>query len=330
MAAPYFATGYLRLLYRFLRAQGAPAAALFAGTGFHEADLMQADVDMPFAAQMRLAQNGLDRAGQNIGLAVGHQLQLAAHGPLGTAMQCAPDLATALDTLARFMDIRASFLALDMASNASKAQIDISIRGLPAGLIPFFSESILFTLIHCISFYSGYRAGIGTIRLGYPDPGYGAGYALAFDNPVTFGGEQTRVALSRDLLSLPSPEHDAAAFADSVRRCEDQLSQLQPQGDIARSVETFLLENPGKLWTVEEIAPLFAMSPRTLIRQLKQRGTSYQLLRDALLKRQATSQLTSMTVESVAISLGFSDTSSFRRTFKRWFGVTPSRFQDEA
>ena len=105
------------------------------------------------------------------------------------------------------------------------------------------------------------------------------------------------------------------------------MEQHQQHLDLVQRIESFLYENPGKLWTVVEIAPLFAFSPRTLIRQLKSRGTTYQALRDDALKHQALKYLSSMSVEAAAISLGFADTSSFRRTFKRWFGVPPSGYR---
>jgi len=66
------------------------------------------------------------------------------------------------------------------------------------------------------------------------------------------------------------------------------------------------------------------MSGRTLIRKIRERGTTYQALRDTALKRQAKIYLATMSVEAAGLALGFADTSSFRRTFKRWFGCNPS------
>ncbi|MDG1702670.1 MAG: helix-turn-helix domain-containing protein [Pseudomonadales bacterium] len=34
----------------------------------------------------------------------------------------------------------------------------------------------------------------------------------------------------------------------------------------------------------------------------------------------------SLSVESIGHLMGFSDTSSFRRSFKRWFGETPAQY----
>lgn len=326
MSEPYFATGYIRLLYQFARAERLPADQLLRNTGLSEADLMRADVEVPFAVQMRLCENAIEHAAPGLGLRSGYQLQLAAHGALGTAMQSALNLDTALRTLVELIAVRASFLSLSMSEDRQRARIEIVIDGLPERLSAFFCESTLSTLMHCLTFFTGRRESVGEIHLQYAEPSYGADYERVFGGSVEFDASETWIALDRKLLNLPSPEADAQVFADSVARCRALIEVRGKEVDVLRSIETFLQENPGKLWTVEEIAPLFAISSRTLIRRLKEAGTTYQALRDDVLKRQATGYLKSMSVEAAAVSLGFADSSSFRRTFRRWFGVTPSEF----
>ena len=74
------------------------------------------------------------------------------------------------------------------------------------------------------------------------------------------------------------------------------------------------------------------MSSRTLIRKLALEGTKFQIIRDEQAKKQAANYLTdaSLSVESIGHLLGFSDASSFRRSFKRWFGETPSQYLGRA
>jgi AraC-like DNA-binding protein len=66
------------------------------------------------------------------------------------------------------------------------------------------------------------------------------------------------------------------------------------------------------------------------MRKLDSAGTKFQAVRDNVSKEQAADYLKdpSLSVESVGHLMGFSDTSSFRRSFrpsfKHWFGETPS------
>ena len=225
---------------------------------------MQADFEMPFAAQMRLVENALAGAVPGLGLRVGHQLQLAAHGALGTALQSAPDLKTALDTFAQFVSMRASFFSLKRSQTQQSIAIRIAITDLPVNLIPFFSESILSSLSHCLTFYTGQKDNLSRIDLAYASPEYGTDYAALLGGPVAFSGECTQISFDRTLLSLPSPEADAMTFEESLNRCRTLMEARRQRHDVVQNIVSFLQENPGKLWTVAEVAPLFAVSSRTL------------------------------------------------------------------
>lgn len=286
---------------------------------------MVAGYEMPFASQMQLTRNAIKAAEPGMGLRVGYQLQLAAHGALGTAMQTAPDLGSALQTFSELLDSRASFIKVALSHKLESAVISIHIEEVSGVLIPFFCESLLATLTHCLAFYTGKRDGVGQIRLGYEQPTYGTDYLPVFGGSIEFGSLETAIGFDANLLALPSPEADPQIFEDSVKRCKRHINQ-HTHLTTSLNVENFLTANPGKLWKVEEVAPMFAMSKRTLIRKLKEDNTSYQSVRDEVLKNQARDYLEAMSVEATAIALGFADTSSFRRTFKRWFGQTPSEY----
>jgi len=62
------------------------------------------------------------------------------------------------------------------------------------------------------------------------------------------------------------------------------------------------------------------------MRRLAQEGTSFQQLLDAHQQSRTLwlLQHTSDSVEDIAGRLGYTDTSNFSRTVKRWFGHTPS------
>ena len=77
------------------------------------------------------------------------------------------------------------------------------------------------------------------------------------------------------------------------------------------------------------VAQKLNMSGRTLIRRLDAEGTKFQTVRDTLAKEQAVAYLAdaNLSVESIGYLMGFSDASSFRRSFKRWFGETPSQYR---
>ena len=81
--------------------------------------------------------------------------------------------------------------------------------------------------------------------------------------------------------------------------------------------------------SMDQMAARFNQSPRNLRRQLQSAGVTYRGLVDETRYRQAQHLLSStrLSVESVALRLGYADARSFRTAFKRWSGSTPAGFR---
>jgi AraC-like DNA-binding protein len=83
--------------------------------------------------------------------------------------------------------------------------------------------------------------------------------------------------------------------------------------------------------TSERMAERLHMSERTLRRRLSEHSTSMKEILDELRRELALTMLTEprVTIEDVALRLGFSDATAFHRAFRRWTGRTPKAFQDD-
>jgi AraC-like DNA-binding protein len=77
---------------------------------------------------------------------------------------------------------------------------------------------------------------------------------------------------------------------------------------------------------LEQVARRLAVSKRTLIRRLRESGTTYRELRDAHRRKLAMELLsgTSLTAAEIAYRLGYEDASNFGRACHRWFGRSPA------
>lgn len=80
---------------------------------------------------------------------------------------------------------------------------------------------------------------------------------------------------------------------------------------------------------LQPVASRLAMSARTLERRLAAQGLTFQRLVDGQRRVRALWLLrnTDLCIDQIAIELGFSGAKNFSRTFRRWYGCTPSRLR---
>lgn len=79
----------------------------------------------------------------------------------------------------------------------------------------------------------------------------------------------------------------------------------------------------------ETISSALAMSAPTLRRRLKREGTTFQQLKDEARCEAAKLCLNrhDLSINEVALQMGFTDPSAFHRSFKKWTGQTPGQFR---
>jgi len=168
------------------------------------------------------------------------------------------------------------------------------------------------------------------IEFNRPEPKQGPGPFVDFFNaPVEFGCEEIILHFDRKDLIVPlkgaSPE--LAQSNDNI--VVDYLARLE-RNDIISQVESKLIKcmASGHV-TKEVVAKQLNMSPSTLKLRLAQQGTGFQEILDNARKNLSLSYISQndISISEIAYLLGFTETSSFSRAFKRWTGQSPSQYQ---
>jgi len=95
---------------------------------------------------------------------------------------------------------------------------------------------------------------------------------------------------------------------------------------LIQNIYTFLAEKNSSL---ETAAQFLNISASTLKRKLKMHHCTFQQIQDLVKTQQAVYKITEKKLnnEDVAQALNFNDVTNFRRSFKRWTGITPSKFR---
>jgi AraC-like DNA-binding protein len=163
----------------------------------------------------------------------------------------------------------------------------------------------------------------------YAPPAWADAYSRWFSGEVSFGASHMEVRVPKPLLPLPNIMSDEQTRAAVILSAERELVLRMSGSDFAAQIRRRLSEQHGCYPSAHAMAREFNMSPRSLLRQLKQEGITYQKLLDDARKEQAEWYLlkTRLRIEVIAERLGYIDASGFNRAFRRWFGRSPGGFR---
>lgn len=154
-------------------------------------------------------------------------------------------------------------------------------------------------------------------------------YYKFFQCPILFDSPYNSFSLAIDVVDeeLKGANDQLAEFNDRV--VVDYIASLE-QNQIVTKVKEIILDHlPSGNVLEEEVAKKLFMSKRTMQRTLQKEGTSFiELLNGTRLdlsKQYVRNKEISFT--EIAFLLGFTESSTFSRAFKRWTGKTPSQYR---
>lgn len=321
---------YARLLCAELRRRGFSEPEIVAGTRLDWATLHADNRFLSFEQFRRLVAHALTLSQCPwLGIEVGLHAQLSLHGALGQAVAASANVAEALALCQRYMALRQRLYALAVEPAPALGMVAVERLAVPE-LREFLLGYLAATLVRLLEAVTGQplRDAIA-IDWPFPAPPWAAEYQrLVTEN--RFDAPQLRGRLDPALLAHPNLSADTGALRVAQRECERQLKEQEQGGSLTQRLQARLAACDGHYPSLVEMAALEHVSGRTLIRHLRDEGTTYQQLLDSVREELACWLLlrTPLPVEAVAERLGYEDTSNFSRTFRRWVGVTPSEFRD--
>jgi AraC-like DNA-binding protein len=195
-----------------------------------------------------------------------------------------------------------------------------------------FADEALLVMVHgLMCWLVGKRIELELAEFAAPRPAHAAEYTLMFSPRLRFDAPLS--AIHFDARLLPSR---VVQNRDTVRT----FLRDAPQSVFLkfRNTDSWTARLRRRLrgcigghdWPLlPDVAAEFHVTPTTLRRRLEAEGTSYQRLKDDLRRDAAVHYLctTGSSVTDIAGLLCFQDASAFRRAFKNWTGVQPSRYR---
>jgi AraC-like DNA-binding protein len=153
-------------------------------------------------------------------------------------------------------------------------------------------------------------------------------YRRLFGVPLMFDAEHTAVYFAERWLDEPVHGSDPALQAAIAKLISDRetAEALTMSDKVRRVLRTMVLAGTA---SADTVAFMFAMSRRSLHRQLQAEGTSLQALANVTrfeVARQLLNE-SDMPAGEIAAVLHYSDASAFSRAFKDWSGTAPREWR---
>lgn len=281
------------------------------------------------AAQMdAVAANALRLSGDpQFGLRLGSHINVPSQGIFGYALMTSATVGDALKLLIRYSRAILPSIHINERQQEGRVEVIVEAGQLPLALARFYCEVLYAAILHNGRLLIGENSGVITrLDLNYQPPRDAAQYHQIFGPDLRFGSD--RCALSLPEASLMIAISTANPVAQEIFRREcDRLSALDNRrGSVSERVQQVLLQAGSEFPTSAAVARQLHMSESTLQRRLANEGCRYQQLLDQVRYRLAREYLqgTTLPVSEIASLLGFSDTTNFRRSFRRWSNTTPS------
>jgi AraC-like DNA-binding protein len=332
VSAPTFTLSvhYLRIIADQIRGLGADVGHWLARSGLGEASLGNAELAIPFSTFRSLVLDALVLTREPaFGLFVGQLLHANTHGILGYAAQSSGTVRQAVELFERFVELRISALSISTEVMPNDVRV-LFHQVLPLGDVegPVL-EAVVMAIRNVVDTISIGAIRIGEVAFPFERPEY---HELARDMlgcEVRWGQDWTGFTVAPEALDFSLRRADPAAYHEAALILERELERVSSNQSFSARVRRLLLERQSNFPSLQVTARLLQMTPRTLHRRLLDEGTSFRGLLEDVRHRLAVEHLSSgrFSIEEIAFTLGYADLANFRRAFKRWENVPPSKFR---
>lgn len=328
-------TASVVLMTEFGRDNGLAVADALAGSGLSEADLHDHDRTIVGRQELTVATNLVTRlawpAGvADLGLRVGASYHVGSLGIFGFACLTSSTLGDAVRFAARYYELSYGFCLPSVTVNGALAAIRLDLPDLNGPVAEFLVWRDLTAIARVMAELLGSPVPFTSIDVTFPAPASGAaadrkvfGVAPSYCAPVT------AAIFPAALLGNRLPRASELTVGICEQQCQALLEGRRERTGVARQVRDRLASINGQSRTIAGVARQLAMSERTLRRRLAEENTTFRELAEEVHRVLAEELLATgaLSVEDVALRLGYAEATSFIAAFKRWTGTTPARYQ---
>ncbi|MFE0025872.1 AraC family transcriptional regulator [Amycolatopsis sp. NPDC059021] len=322
-------TASILLMTRFAEDHGVPPARLLAGTSLEPAQLTDHDLQVDARQELAVVRALIGELGDadDLALELARRYRVTTFGIFGFACISSPTLRDAVLFALRFLDLSFTFCIPHVSVGAGRITLAMDDSRVPGDVARFLVlrdhgaiHTVMRDLLPEIT--------LEALECRHSAPSTVDSYVDTFGVRPRFSRETHRAVLDARYLTYPLPQANEQTVALCAAQCEALVTRKRHRSGISQLVRERLVRLGGVDAGMDEIARQLTVSPRTLRRRLAEAGTGYRVLVDEVRQTLAEEMLDTgaLSVEDVALRLGYAEASSFIYAFKRWTGMTPAAY----
>ncbi|MFC1579129.1 AraC family transcriptional regulator [Pseudomonadota bacterium] len=325
-SVPLIRSSFLSEFPSLVRDLGGPLDQILEDAGLSLEQIEQATLLIPFDKQIRLLQLAAQCCDcEEFALELARRQDMAVFGALSILVVQSNTVQQGLQMFGRYLHYSVQAVRLDIREEGELVFLVIdSPFDIAAGSDQFWDHAVAL-LCTVTRMVCGQNWAPRSAFLRRPEPSEPGHYARYFRCGVAFDSEFSGLVFERDVLEHP--------ISSSINNVPSQLQHY-----LRTSFEDDFLEQvrrvinsllPTRDCTSVTVAQCMGFSQRSLQRKLQTQNTSFQQQLDQVRSELAISYLQEprFSLTDIGELLGFAESSVFTRSFRRWFGVTPSTWR---
>ncbi len=268
----------------------------------------------------------------HVGLKVATKVGLDDFGLLGVLGQYTATVADLLMALERYQKILMTGMAFSLHTENGVCEIRYHVNH-------EFNEGVrqdveLTIAVMVVNFHNMLGDSFKEHRINFTHTMAGkfSEYSEILGKKVYFSQPHNSFVIDESWLDLPISKSDPKLLKILQQQAEQLLIQLDIKPDFVTQVRLLITTRIGdERYNLEVLCQQLNVTSRTLRRRLKKYNLTYQFIREEIVLKLAKEALikTDASVTELALRLGYSESSSFVRAFKRECGVSPLQYRNK-
>jgi len=323
----------LSQMFLYLKSLDVDIDAFLQSIGIAPESVKAPDTYLPVETYLHIQESAAEYTHDaNFGLHMGEYAEPGSWSILGYMMMNCKTLGEAFEKSGRYSRIIGNMIEGSVRIKFNKIKIILDTPPHAPKMSRHCFESTIASSVRIMRTLSGRDLHPLEVTFIYDQPESTAEYERVFKCPVLFAHKHNSFTIDMSLINVPVLMGNPELLAYFERYAQEFIAGLERKDATTQAVTKIILANlDNENLSIRSVAKEMAMSVRTLQNRLSDEGVVFSDLMCDIRQRLAKRYLSeNYTVEQITYLLGFSEPSSFHKAFKKWLGMTPREYREQA